>query len=129
MTHTPTQIAELNSICAEKVMQWTKALKMSQIEKAGEFCVFGEEIYIHERGSYVKKFHPTTNDADAFAVLKKCAEKMKAASVRIAYITNGVDSKYLWKVWTAYRSEEDESATAETLNLAIVKFAIALHGK
>lgn len=75
------------------------------------------EVYVDGYGF----FHPTTDPAAAFEVLKKCAEKDAPQS--IATCKEGE----LWKVFYGGRYHEAQSDT--TLELAICRFAKALFSK
>lgn len=69
---TAVEMSALDEWLCEHAMKWKKALKMSQLEKKGEFYVGGELIYIHDRGNYVKEFSPTRVPQDAMMLLKEC---------------------------------------------------------
>lgn len=70
------ETSELDVWIAEHVMGWKKC-KLGQIEAEGQFAAQGSEIFIHDRGNYVKTFHPATDPAAAMMVLEKCAEKVE----------------------------------------------------
>lgn len=147
-SHTPTQHAELNAICA-KIIGWDVRFEPSQTDKSGrylcavcskdvpranrgkaykwndsEICIgsFNPQEHPERRPSDYLDFQPTTNDADAFKVLEKCHEKV---SVLMRKQSNG--GTYIW--WDELGTGNEKSVFGETLNLSIVKFAIVLHGK
>ena len=96
------ELRELDLFCAEKVMGWTAMPGYRNVK--------------------AEAFHPTTNDADAMAVFRKCGEKYYG-SIAI-HFENGE-----WSVGQAYEGPNAIKAKGPTLPLAICLFAKRLFEK
>jgi len=116
-----TEQKELNAWIAEHVMGWSKE-KLGQLSCAGTFANQGGEVYIHDKGSYVRLFHPTTDPAAAMQVLERCVD------VATATIRKQSDGSFcVW--WTDSETMEENYIIGKTLPLAICLFAKKLFEK
>ena len=116
MTNKPTaaELRELDNWIAENVMGW-KILPSDNWRGDGS-----------EPTNYPCEWRPTQDPAAAFEVLKKCGKKW-VGSVRIKCL----ESKEFYTV-QVYKTDSKTAwitGNAETLELAIAKFSLALFSK
>ena len=112
------ELRELDRFCASAVMKWKKRPdKSTRGLRHGEYDIVYDGILIWTG----MRFAPTTNDADAMAVLMKCVQKLP---LHIEISHNGTN-------WFVSRPDEDEESyvLADTLPLAICLFAKRLFEK
>lgn len=110
---------ELDDYCAEKVMDWWRG-----IDADGNVVWYGKNRFMLKRSEW----EPTVDDADAMAVLRKCAEKCTVT------VECGINVNNDWQAMVARLNQEgkktveDFCTCAPTLPLAICLFAKKLYG-
>lgn len=122
---TDKELRELDRLVAEKVMGWNQVWSVHELNSKEDFCVSGAEqtCWIIERGNNITPFKPTTNAADALAVLKKCFVICNP----IACGTKFCDGRNYFNVHGSVDGWIE--ANAPTLELAICLFAQQLFSK
>lgn len=119
-TKTESELRALDAWICQHVFQWRK-VAMLDLGKHGLYAVRKDGVYIHDRGSYVKNFHPTTDPAAAMMVLEKCLTKTPVE------IMSPQDNWFCVSAASGFNQLTAEHG--ETLPLAICLFAKALFGK
>lgn len=124
------ELRELDAFCAEFVMGWKLVPKILKIQE-GCFATHpgGDGVFVHDYGNRIKTFAPTTNPADALAVLKKCSEKM--GEVWDDDSTIAVQFVPVEEIWRVQQTDVNGGIRIESasLELAICLFAKALFSK
>lgn len=113
---TPAELHELDAHIAEHVMGWMKCGSINQLDHNERFYVDDEKgVLIKSYRFTITTWSPTTDAADSFAVLKKCAEHMNGASIAI--------NKRGGFFNVAHAGSLHISVEAETLELAVAEFS------
>lgn len=126
-------LRELDVFCAEFVMGLKRVDSVLKIER-GLFCPHPSDgvVYIHEYQNRIIRFCPTTDPAAAMQVLEKCVLKLelKRAFPAIEKYSD-LDGFQGRKVSALFSTGNQDtfSEVAETLPLAICKFAKALYSQ
>ena len=84
------------------------------------------EVFVHDRGNYVKYFHPTTDPADAMEVLEKCLQKL-GGHEQVAMSFDDTTKPFIYGIRMAHANWD--WIYAETLPLSICKLAKKLFTK
>ncbi len=110
---------ELNTWIAGHVMKWKRETNCLKMEPGLFFVHPTEGVMIQRDSNYhlMTPFRPTTNPADALAVLKKCAEKT-VWGIEIGKLKDGQ-----WFVGLINVDGNEIAAYGPTLESAIAQFA------
>lgn len=121
----------LDAFCAKSVLG-LRAVKTVMGIEAGTFALVrhGQNkgtVFVHEHGNNIKPFKPTVCAADAMQVLEKCARHY-SPECSIA-VDIDVDGWSISEITVGKDYGMLSMASAQTLPLAIAKFACVLYSK
>lgn len=120
------ELREDDAWIAEHVFGWRRVSSLIEIVE-GTFAVHHGEgvVYVHVEGHHIARFCPTSGGSAAMQVLEKCVEVCGQGEVRLLL---GSHPLVKFGIYTTGDAGNCWHA-AETLPLAIVRFAKALFSK
>lgn len=124
---TAEEMRELDVFCVVKVLKLKQVKTILELVP-GAYALLrhGENkgtVFVHESMNNIKPFKPTVNPADAMAVLEACIVKLGQDEVRFLHGTHPLVK------FGVYHVGQKTPTAAETLSLAIARFARALYSK
>lgn len=118
---TTKELHELDAWIAEHVMGWKQVKFINCVE--GTFAI--SEVYgvaKHKRRNELEPFNPTTDPASAMMVIEKCGLRLSGTTIKIRLLCGNLS-------WIVSSTVCDACGNAESLPLAITKFARKLYDK